>query len=116
MLRLGRLGYGLAIDDVGPGTTNLRALLDCGFTALKLDRAVVVDSDRSHSACAFIGETIAAARGAGLLVIAEGIEDEAGWQCMRDLGADQMQGYLISRPLPAAGVRAWLQQWCVAKS
>jgi len=44
-------------------------------------------------------------------VIAEGIEDKAGWQRMQDLGVDQVQGYLISRPLRAAAVGAWLQQW-----
>lgn len=111
MLRLRALGYGLAIDDVGPDTTNLRVLLGFGFTALKLDRAVVGDSGTSPAARRFVRDTIAAARAADLVVIAEGVEDEAGWQRMQELGVDQVQGYLISRPLQAATVGAWLQQW-----
>lgn len=111
MRRLRALGYGLAIDDVGPDTTNLRVLFGFGFTALKLDRAVVEDSGASPAANRFLRETVAAARAADLAVIAEGIEDEAGWQRMQELGVDQMQGYLISRPLPASAVGAWLQQW-----
>lgn len=111
MLRLRTLGYGLAIDDVGPDTTNLRVLLDCGFTALKLDRSVVEDSGASPAARGFLREAVAAARAAGLAVIAEGVEDEAGWQRMQEQGVDQVQGYLISRPLSAAAIGGWLQQW-----
>src|SRR5260370_297492 len=74
MLRLRALGYGLAIDDVGPGTTNLCVLLGFGFTALKLDRAVVEDSSGSPAANRFLRETVAAARAADLVVIAEGVE------------------------------------------
>lgn len=111
MRRLRALGYGLAIDDVGPDTTNLRLLLGFGFTALKLDRAVVQDSGTSPDTCRFVRDTIAAARATDLVVIAEGVEDEAGWQRMQELGVDQLQGYLISRPLQAAAVGAWLQRW-----
>ena len=111
LLRLRALGYGLAIDDVGQDTTNLCVLLGFGFTALKLDRAVVEDSGGSPAASRFLRETVIAARAADLVVIAEGVEDEAGWQRMRELGVDQVQGYLISHPLRAAAVGAWLREW-----
>lgn len=111
MQRLRGLGYGLAIDDVGPDMTDLHVLLGFGFTALKLDRAVVAGSGTSPGTCHFLRDTIAAARATDLVVIAEGVEDEVGWQRMQELGVDQVQGYLISRPLQAAAVGAWLQQW-----
>jgi EAL domain-containing protein (putative c-di-GMP-specific phosphodiesterase class I) len=72
---------------------------------------VVEESGGSPAAGRFLRETVTAARAADLLVIAEGVEDVEGWQRMRELGVDQVQGYLISHPLRAAAVGAWLQEW-----
>lgn len=105
------LGYGLAIDDLGPETANLPALLGCGLTALKLDRSIVEASATAPRAARFIGETVEVARTAGLTVIAEGVADGAGWHRMCDFGVDQAQGYFISPPLYAPRVSAWLEEW-----
>jgi len=111
MLRLRRLGYGLAIDDFGPGMTELLDLLGSGFTAIKLDRAMVDDSATLPGARRFLGDTLAAAHAAGLTVIAEGVADRPAWDRMRALGVDQAQGFLIARPLSAASVPAWIEAW-----
>lgn len=105
------LGFGLAIDDVGPDTPNLPILLDFGFTVLKLDRGVVEASASSGCARRFIAETIAAARSAGMGVIAEGVADEADWRRMREFGVDSVQGYFLSAPLAAADMGTWLRNW-----
>jgi EAL domain-containing protein (putative c-di-GMP-specific phosphodiesterase class I) len=116
MLRLRRLGYGLAIDDFGPGIIELLTLLGTGFTALKLDRAMVDAAATLATARRFIRDTLAAAHAAGLTVIAEGVEDRQAWQRMRTLGVDQVQGFLIARPLPAAAVPAWLEAWSAPRA
>ena len=106
------IGYGLAIDDVGPGLRDHQALLDLRFTALKLDKDLVRDSGSDPAAHDFLVATVAAARAAKLAIIAEGVEDAAIWQRMQALGVDQAQGFLVARPLPAAAVPLWHQDWC----
>jgi EAL domain-containing protein (putative c-di-GMP-specific phosphodiesterase class I) len=109
--RLRRLGYGLAIDDFGPRMSELLALFASGFTAIKLDRAIVEDSATLASARRFLRETLAAAHAAGLTVIAEGVETRRAWNRMRALGVDQVQGFYVAHPLAAASVPAWIEAW-----
>jgi EAL domain-containing protein (putative c-di-GMP-specific phosphodiesterase class I) len=106
------LGYGLAIDDVGPEIRDHQALLDLQFTALKLDKDLVRESPDSVTAAKFLTQTIAAARAANLTIVAEGVEDADIWNRMHALGVDQAQGFLVARPLPAAAVPLWHRDWC----
>jgi EAL domain-containing protein (putative c-di-GMP-specific phosphodiesterase class I) len=109
--RLRGLGYGIAIDDVGPGVPRLAPLLDLPFTSLKLDKDLVQRVCASDPVRAFLAETIVAAHGCGMTVVAEGVETEAIWNEMRDLGADEIQGFLAARPLPVAAVPIWWDAW-----
>jgi EAL domain-containing protein (putative c-di-GMP-specific phosphodiesterase class I) len=97
--RLRQAGYGVAIDDVGPGVRDYRDLLELGFSVLKLDRHVVQAG------------AIRAAHAAGLQVVAEGVADRAAWRRMRALSADHAQGFAIGRPMPTSEVKAWLHAW-----
>jgi EAL domain-containing protein (putative c-di-GMP-specific phosphodiesterase class I) len=109
--RLRGLGYGAAIDDVGPAVPRLAPLLDLPFTSLKLDKDLVqqvLDSPEIH---AFLEETIRQAKARNLTVVAEGVETDAIWQTMQSLGADQAQGFLAARPLPIAAVPIWWDAW-----
>jgi EAL domain-containing protein (putative c-di-GMP-specific phosphodiesterase class I) len=110
--RLRALGYGIAIDDVGPDIRDHRALLDLHFTVMKLDKKLVGDALDDPSSGRFLADAIAAAGAAGMTVTAEGIEDEATWQRMHALGVDHAQGYLVAHPLPAAAVLPWYREWC----
>jgi EAL domain-containing protein (putative c-di-GMP-specific phosphodiesterase class I) len=110
--RLRALGYGIAIDDVGLDIRDHRALLDLHFTALKLDRKLVRDAHDDPASGEFLAHAIAAAGVAGMTVTAEGVEDEATWARMHALRVDHVQGYLVSRPLPAAAVLPWYREWC----
>jgi EAL domain-containing protein (putative c-di-GMP-specific phosphodiesterase class I) len=108
---LGDAGYRLAIDDVGPAMANPDALFALPFTSMKLDKEVVRASAGSAAALRFIERAAAAARRAGLLVIAEGVETVADWARMERLGVDAAQGFLIARPLTAAAVAIWHAAW-----
>jgi EAL domain-containing protein (putative c-di-GMP-specific phosphodiesterase class I) len=57
---------------------------------------------------AIVRSTIGLAHDLGLSVVAEGVEDEAAWDMLTDLGCDVAQGYFVSRPLPAGDLTRWL--------
>jgi EAL domain-containing protein (putative c-di-GMP-specific phosphodiesterase class I) len=109
--RLRVLGYGAAIDDVGPAVPRLAPLLDLPFTSLKLDKDLVQQVGSSAEVRRFLADTIAQARAHGLTVVAEGVETDAIWEQMRQLGADEVQGFLAARPLPVAAVPIWWDAW-----
>jgi EAL domain-containing protein (putative c-di-GMP-specific phosphodiesterase class I) len=109
--RLRGIGYGLAIDDVGPELRDHAPLLSLPFTMLKLDQLVVQETARSPAARDFVGGAIDAARLAGLKVTAEGVEDEACWRRMDELGIEFAQGFLVARPMPHADIAGWHTSW-----
>jgi EAL domain-containing protein (putative c-di-GMP-specific phosphodiesterase class I) len=109
--RLRGLGYGAAIDDVGPAVPRLAPLLELPFTSLKLDKDLVQQVNDSAEICAFLATTIVQAKAHGLSVVAEGVETEAIWDRMCDLGADEVQGFLAARPLPVGAVPIWWDAW-----
>ena len=96
-------GVAIAVDDVGYGHSNLRAILECRPEYLKVDRYFVggVDSDRARVAAI---ESIQQLAGFfGSRVIAEGVERMEEWQALRLLGIDLYQGFLFSRPAAISG-------------
>jgi EAL domain-containing protein (putative c-di-GMP-specific phosphodiesterase class I) len=109
--RLRGLGYGAAIDDVGPAVPRLAPLLELPFTSLKLDKDMVQQVLVSEPVRTFLADTIVKAKAHGLSVVAEGVETDAIWDAMRDLGADEVQGFLAARPLPVAAVPIWWDAW-----
>jgi EAL domain-containing protein (putative c-di-GMP-specific phosphodiesterase class I) len=109
--RLRGLGYGAAIDDVGPAVPRLAPLLDLPFTSLKLDKELVQQVNDSAEIKTFLATTIVQAKAHGLSVVAEGVETDAIWDQMRQLGADEVQGFLAARPLPVAAVPIWWDAW-----
>jgi EAL domain-containing protein (putative c-di-GMP-specific phosphodiesterase class I) len=105
------LGYGAAIDDVGPAVPRLAPLLKLPFTSLKLDKDLVQQVADSDEVRTFLAVTTARAKARGFTVTAEGVETEAQWEQMAALGVDEMQGYLAARPLPVAAVPVWWDDW-----
>ncbi|MCL2428854.1 MAG: EAL domain-containing protein, partial [Alphaproteobacteria bacterium] len=103
-------GYGLAIDDLGPSVLHHAALIDMPFTAVKLDRKLIRDIHRAESKL-FVMRAIQRAHRNGLSITAEGVEARRMWQRLRVYGIDHAQGFLISRPLPAKALPAWLDAW-----
>ncbi len=111
VVRWRQAGYGVAIDDLGPDMANQQELFTLPFSAVKLDKAVVLRSDAEKPVYRYVRHTVMGAKRHGLTVIAEGVENAAAWTRMAGLGVDQVQGFLVARPLPAAAVPAWLDAW-----
>jgi EAL domain-containing protein (putative c-di-GMP-specific phosphodiesterase class I) len=112
--RLRDIGYGLAIDDVGPDIRDHGALLALPFTMLKLDKDVVRAAAVTPAAGIFLAGAVAAAHDAGLVVTAEGVEDEACWGRMNALGVEFVQGFLVGRPLSADAMLGWHRKWNIS--
>jgi EAL domain-containing protein (putative c-di-GMP-specific phosphodiesterase class I) len=108
MQQLRSAGVRFAIDDFGTGQSSLAQLHALPVDELKIDRAFVMNLDRSASNLAIMRTTIELGHSLGLKVVAEGIETPEVWATLLRLGCDVAQGYYISRPMPAAAVAPWL--------
>ena len=106
--RLKARGVGLSIDDFGTGYSSLAYLKRFKVDKLKIDRSFVRHLLQSEEDQAIVQAMIQIARSLNLTTVAEGIEDVALADRLRALGCDQGQGYLYSRPLPAADLEQWL--------
>jgi diguanylate cyclase (GGDEF)-like protein len=95
-------GYGLSLDDFGTGFSSLSYLKRFAVDELKIDRAFVTDVERGGRDAALAAAIIALSRELGLNVVAEGVETPAQSEFLLKRGCRVQQGYLFSKPLPAA--------------
>jgi len=97
--RLRDMGVRLVLDDFGTGYSSLAYLKHLPLDTIKIDRTFVAgldgEADRS-----IVEAVIALAHGLRISVVAEGIETEAQFEILREMGCDTGQGYLFARPLP----------------
>jgi len=101
-------GVRIALDDFGTGYSSLSYLARLPVHALKIDRSFVASMLDDPSAMTLVSTIISLARALRLETIAEGVESEEQAKIWRLLQCDQMQGYLVSRPLPAQEMPAYL--------
>jgi len=97
--RLAIKGFGLSVDDFGTGASNIDRLQMFPFTELKIDQIFTRNALTDRFARASVEMSIRLAREAGLNIVAEGVETADMWSLLCDLGVDEAQGYLLSRPL-----------------
>ena len=102
------LGVGLAIDDFGTGYSSLSYLHRMDVDELKIDKAFVMGLGDGEGNASIVRSTIELGHSLGLRLVAEGVEDEASLALVREWGCDQVQGYLLSRPMPAEAVLGWV--------
>lgn len=95
------LGAVLSLDDFGSGYVSLDILRRGGFSKMKLDPALVQDSETNATSLAILQGSIAVAKSLGIKVVAEGIESDSQAQLMRVAGCDELQGWQFSRALDA---------------
>ena len=94
-------GIKFALDDFGCGFASIGALRQFGFDRMKLDRSLVWGLDDSGSGSGVLSATIALATALKIPVTAEGIETERQAEALGLAGCDQLQGYLVGRPMGA---------------
>ena len=104
-----KMGLRVAIDDFGTGHSSLSYLKRFSVDTLKIDRSFVRDTPDDPEDCAITTAIVALAHSLKLKVVAEGVETKDQLAFLRGLGCDEMQGYLLSRPLPPAQLVSWLQ-------
>jgi EAL domain-containing protein (putative c-di-GMP-specific phosphodiesterase class I) len=100
-------GMGLAIDDFGTGYSSLLQLRQLPFTEVKIDRCFVADLPGAHDSRLIVRTIVELAHGLGLVATAEGVESVEQLRCVRELGCDVVQGYLIAQPLAADELIDW---------
>ena len=103
------MGVRVAIDDFGTGYSSLRYLAKLPVHTLKIDRTFVITMLGDANEMTLVSTIISMAHSLGLEVVAEGVDEQAQADALRDLGCDQIQGFLISRPVPNAALLAFLQ-------
>jgi len=114
--RLNALGCKLSIDDYGTGYSSLAYLRRLPLHELKIDKSFVMGMVRDASDNVIVRSTIDLAHNMGLVVVAEGVEDEATLERLRTLGCDMVQGFVLSRPLPAEQVAAWMRNHALGRA
>ena len=106
--QLHALGIRLSIDDFGTGYSSLAYLRRLPIDEIKIDRSFVMNMDEEADDVAIVRSTIDLGRNLGLEVVAEGVETQAIWDKLRELGCSVAQGYFLSRPVPPEQLAEWL--------
>ncbi|HYL17657.1 MAG TPA: bifunctional diguanylate cyclase/phosphodiesterase, partial [Burkholderiales bacterium] len=110
------LGLQIAIDDFGMGYSSLGYLAKLPIQALKIDRSFIVAMMKDSAAMTLVQTMISLAHSLGIKVIAEGVEEEQQAECLRLLRCDQIQGSLISKPVPFDEMTRLLQASQIGKN
>jgi diguanylate cyclase (GGDEF)-like protein len=105
------LGLSLSIDDFGTGYSSLSYLKKFPVSKVKIDQSFVREMESNSEDAALCNAVIQLGHGLNLQVIAEGVESEGQRKMLVDLDCDQIQGYLYSRPLPAADFEQFVRDW-----
>jgi len=96
------LGISVSIDDFGSGYASFRYLTELPFGRIKIDKSLIDEVSRNNaSAVQVVNAIITMAKAIGVKTIAEGVETQEQLDILTELGCDQVQGYLLSRPVPA---------------
>ena len=106
--RLKEAGFNIAVDDFGTGYSSLSYLQKFPINALKIDRSFVSEIDAVMDSRSICKAIIALAHGLGMKVIAEGVETAGQLEYLQSLGCEEVQGYLIAKPMSATVITEFL--------
>ena len=105
---LDAMGIGLSIDDFGTGYSSMSYLKKLPVRELKIDRSFVKGLTTDPNDVVLVQSAVDLGHNLGLHVVAEGVEDAATISMLAAMGCDELQGYFISRPVPADRFNSWL--------
>ncbi len=108
LTRLRLRGFRLSIDDFGTGYSSMVQLVKLPFSEIKVDKSFVITARESEESRAVIKSVVSLGMSLGLIITAEGIEDEETQVFLRNIGCTLAQGYLFARPLTGPQVLPWL--------
>jgi diguanylate cyclase (GGDEF)-like protein len=112
------IGVRISLDDFGTGYSSLSYLQQLSPDALKLDRSFVSDLDSNRTSAGIVAAVISMTRSLGIRSVAEGVERIEELETLRELGCEEVQGFLYCVPLEADEVPAFLRDhrcWSPAK-
>ena len=104
---LDAVGVHISIDDFGSGYSSLAYLRKLPAGELKIDRSFVLDLATSEEARKIAAAVVQLAQALKLKVVAEGVETDAQYQILRQLGCDELQGFLFAKPMSAKALGLW---------
>jgi diguanylate cyclase (GGDEF)-like protein len=104
------LGVRISMDDFGTGYSSLSYLQSFPFDKIKIDRVFVSDLARNPQNASIVRAVAAMGRSLHMKVVAEGVETDHEADILQDLDCDEIQGYLIARPMPAGDVGDFLSR------
>lgn len=107
--KLSQMGILMSIDDFGTGYSSMAYLQKLLVAKIKIDKSFVMDMGEHANDEVIVRSTIDLAHNLGLKAVAEGVESQAAWNKLRDLGCDSAQGYFMSKPLSAAHFLEWVR-------
>jgi PAS domain S-box-containing protein/diguanylate cyclase (GGDEF)-like protein len=107
---LNEMGVGVSIDDFGTGYSSLSYISRLPVDALKIDRSFIVNMTKGAEDMAIVSTVISLAHDLRLRAIAEGVESQDQARLLRLVGCDEVQGELLSKPVPAEDIGALLQR------
>jgi diguanylate cyclase (GGDEF)-like protein len=113
---LDEVGVRLSVDDFGTGYSSLAYLRSLPVQEVKIDRNFITHLAEDVGDQAFVRTIVSLASSLDLDIVAEGVEDEATWHLLTALGCTHIQGYHLSRPLPAPVFLAWVTERLAASA
>ncbi len=109
IMRLSEIGVQIIIDDFGTGYSSMAYLSKLPIAKIKVDKSFVRDMIENNNDAVIVRSIISLGHNLGLNVVAEGVENNATWDQLKQLGCDSAQGYCMSRPIPADEIPVWVK-------
>jgi EAL domain-containing protein (putative c-di-GMP-specific phosphodiesterase class I) len=106
------IGMTLALDDFGTGYSSLNFVTRFPVDVLKIDRSIASEVEGDPAAVTVVSAIVAIANDLALQVVAEGVDSMGQVRRLRELGCDEIQGFVVSKALAAKDFLEFYREWC----